>query len=99
MTKVNFIKDIKEFDYLTGIDQKYIVIGVSSSFTIEVFNIDTWEEETIEGDYYDNGNLSHRGLLNYGNIEAYILTIDSRAVAYKQKLTNKVNELKEFYYA
>jgi hypothetical protein len=98
MTTVNFIKEVKEFDFLRGSDS-YIVIGVSSTFTIEVFNVSTWEEETIEGDYLDKGNIAHLGLINTGNIESYILTMDSRAVAYKQKLTDKVNELKEFYYA
>lgn len=98
MRKVNFINEIKEFDFLRGSDS-YIVIGVSSTFTVEVFNVSTWEEETIEGDYLEKGNISHLDLMNAGNIEAYILTMDSRAVAYKQKLTDKVKELKDFYYA
>jgi len=98
MTKVNFINDLKEFDFLRGLDS-YIVIGVSSTFTVEVFNVSTWEEETLEGDYLDKGNISHLDLINAGNTEAYILTMDSRAVSYKQKLTDKVNELKDFYYA
>ena len=97
MANVNFINELKPFDFLRGSDS-YIVIGVSSTFTVEVFNISTWEEETIEGDYLNKGDISHLNLNNTGNIEVYILTMDPRAIAYKQKLTDKVNELKEFYY-
>lgn len=98
MSKVKFINDLKEFDFLIGSDS-YIVIGVSSTFTVEVFNVSTWEEETIEGDYLDKGNISHLDLINTGNIELYLLGMNEKAVAYKEKLTAKVNELKDFYYA
>jgi hypothetical protein len=92
------IQDLKEFDFLVG-DDSYIIIGASSNFTVEVFNINTWQEETIEGDYCDNGNIDHLKLTNKGNIDEYLSKIDSRAVIFKSKITNKVNELKEYYYA
>lgn len=98
MTKVNYINELKEFDFLRGSDS-YIVIGVSSTFTVEVFNVSTWEEETIEGDYLDKGNISHLDLTNTGNIDLYLIAMNEKAIAYKEKLTAKVNELREFYYA
>ena len=89
------IQDLKQFDFLVGNYDSYIVIGVSSKFTLEVFNVNTWNEETIEGDYYENGNIEW--FTNKGNVENYISNLDKRAVEYKEKLTNKVKELKEYY--
>lgn len=93
-----FISDLKEFDLLIGNDQ-YIVIGVSSKHTVEVFNISAWQEETIEGDYFDNGNISHYNFTNKGNVIVWVASLDEKADTYKKKITDKVNELQDFYFA
>lgn len=88
------IQDLKEWQVLLGMD-RYIVLGISSKFTVEVFNLDTWEEETIEGDYLDNGDISHLELEAKGDIETYINNFKN--IEYKDKVSAKVAELKEFY--
>jgi hypothetical protein len=93
-----FVSGLKEFDLLIGND-KYIVIGTSSKCTVEVFNISTWQEETIEGDYCDNGNISHYNFTNKGNVIDWVASLDEMADNYKKKITAKVNELQDFYFA
>lgn len=90
------INNLNAFDFLRGDYDCYIVIGVSSTYTVEVFNVSTWEEETLEGDYLNKGDISHLNLI--GNTEDYLHSLDARASEYKQRLMDKVNELKLYYY-
>lgn len=95
-TKGNMkITDLKEWEVLIGTD-KYVVIAQSSKYTLEVFNFSTWEEETIEGDYLENGDISHYDFDNKGDFDFYI-EYSKMSEQYEEKLKNKVAELKEFY--
>jgi len=87
---------INSLDILTGNDT-YLVIGTSGKYTTEVLNLNTMEEETIEGDYTDNGNLDHLDITNKGNFELYLDTLPEKAANYKEKVNAKAKEIQEFY--
>ena len=91
------VSQIKPLDFLVGNYDKYIVIGASSPYTLEVFNVNTNQEETIEGDYLENGDISNMILLNKGNAEVYVKNMNEKAFEYKKMLTEKINEIKDFY--
>lgn len=89
------ISDLKQWSVIIGNDT-YIIIGISSICTLEVFNFNTWDEETIEGDYLDKGDISHYDFTLKGDFDEYI-HYAKMSDEYKDKLIKKVNELKEFY--
>ena len=91
-------ENIKSLDILKGNDT-YLVIGTSGKYTTEVLNLNTMEEETIEGDYTDNGSLDHLDLTNKGNFELYLDTLPEKAAKYKAMVTDKAKDIHEFYLA
>lgn len=91
------VLDFKPLDYIIGMNDKYIVIDNSGTYTLEVFNVNTMEEETIEGDYLENGNVDHLEIENKGNIEIYLLK-EKMTDVYRSKLENIVKEIREYYY-
>lgn len=89
-------ESIKPLDILKGSDI-YLVIGISSKYTTEVLNLSTMEEETIEGDYTDNGKIDHLDLSNKGNFEIYLESLPEKANQYKDKVRAKAKEIFDFY--
>lgn len=89
-------QSINPLDILKGSDV-YLVIGVSSRYTTEVLNLSTMEEETIEGDYTDNGRIDHLELTNKGNFEIYLESLPEKANPYKDNVRVRAKEISELY--
>lgn len=97
MNLVNKISDLKPFEIITNTDDKFIVIDVSGTYTVEVRNIRTGDDETIEGDYLEKGELTN--IYAKGNVEDYLSSLDERAEAYKTKVREMVQDIKDFYFS
>ena len=91
-------QNINSLDILKGSDT-YLVIDTSGVCTTEVLNLTTMEEETLEGDYLDNGNIAHLDLTNKGNYEMYLDILPEKAAKYKSMVTEKANEILNFYFS
>lgn len=97
MQLVNKISDLQPFEIITNLDDKFIVIDTSGTYTVEVRNIRTGEDETIEGDYLKNGELSN--VYTRGDVDEYLESLDPRAEQYKQKVRDMVNDIDKFYFS
>lgn len=96
MKLVNKILDLKPYEMITNLDDTFIVIDNSGTFTVEVVNVRTGEDETLEGDYLDNGALEN--IYTKGDALDVIKNSNCNET-YKTKITNIVNEIKEFYFS